>query len=460
MKKKPTDVDLANTVAALAKERDELAAMLDILKTIPTAQSFEQSARTIFDCCKALTHATCGYVALLNEGGNENEVLFLDDGGLTCSVDPSLPMPIRGLRALAYKNGRVAHDNQFNNSKWIKFMPPGHVELENVMFSPLVFGKQTVGVIGLANKPGGFDDHDIGIARAFGEIAALALKHSRIQEDLMEREKFSKNLLMRSPNPILVINADKSIRYANRAFEELSGFSTSEILDMKPPYPWWTPDTIERTQSDFRKALRKGANRVEEKFQKKDGEIFYVTITSIPVMEKGTLSYYLANWVDVTEKKRKELELLNKKRDLETHSKKLEDMNTALNVLLEHRDNEKERFQNDLLKSFEKLIFPYFLSTKKGKSAEEIKTTLSIIERNIKEILLKNKHPKSSIFSALTPTEARVAEMVKDGKRSKEIASALYISARTVYFHRENIRKKLDLSKTKNSLKTYLQAAI
>ena len=36
-------------------------------------------------------------------------------------------------------------------------MPNGHVQLKNVLFAPLMIEQRAVGVIGLANKPGGFN---------------------------------------------------------------------------------------------------------------------------------------------------------------------------------------------------------------------------------------------------------------------------------------------------------------
>ena len=54
--------------------------------------------------------------------------------------------------------------------------------------------------------------------------------------------------------------------------------------------------------------------------------------------------------------------------------------------------------------------------------------------------------------------ESQVAVLIKEGKSSKEISETLKISVRAVYFHRENIRKKLNLSNTSSNLKTYLQS--
>jgi len=84
----------------VCQEKDKMALMLKAVHAIPTATSFEHSARFIYDICKSLIGATCGYVALLSEDESQNEILFLDDGGLPCSVDPNLPMPIQGLGRL------------------------------------------------------------------------------------------------------------------------------------------------------------------------------------------------------------------------------------------------------------------------------------------------------------------------------------------------------------------------
>ena len=68
-------------------------------------------------------------------------------------------------------------------------MPEGHVQLENVLFAPLMIEQRAVGVIGLANKQGGFTRRDAEMAMAFGEIASVALANSKMLEMLEENEK-------------------------------------------------------------------------------------------------------------------------------------------------------------------------------------------------------------------------------------------------------------------------------
>jgi len=147
-------------------------------------QTFTESARAIFDVCRELTGATSGYVALLSEDGAENEVLFLEAGGLPCTVDENLPMPIRGLRETAYRTHKAVYENDFMQSPWARFMPPGHVAMRNVMFSPLNVQGETVGIIGLANKPTDFTDEDAEIAADLGDLAAIALVNSQYLDEI------------------------------------------------------------------------------------------------------------------------------------------------------------------------------------------------------------------------------------------------------------------------------------
>ena len=108
---------------------------------------------------------------------------------MPCTVDPKLPMPIRGLRESAYKTHKAVYENDFMNSKWIHYMPQGHVEMRNVMFAPLNIEGKTVGIMGLANKPNNFTDEDAEIASVFGELAAIALSNSRHIDLLNEKTK-------------------------------------------------------------------------------------------------------------------------------------------------------------------------------------------------------------------------------------------------------------------------------
>lgn len=199
-----------------------------------------------------------------------------------------------------------------------------------------------------------------------------------------------------------------------------------------------------------------GIRDTEFELTRSDGSQM-ICLYSGELIESGGVKRLLSIAIDITDRKNQAILISQKQVELVEQSKKLEEMNTALNVLLDHRGQEKEKFKKDILENFKKLVFPYFPSS--GRSEQEgLSTIISIIERNTKEILLKGDNKNLSLFSSLTPMESRIAQLIKEGKTSKGIANALQLSVHTVYFHRENVRKKLNLTKSKTNLKTYLQS--
>ncbi len=190
-----TQADLRQALIDAISREDEVGGLLKGARAVLEQTDFETTARKLFDICSQLIGSTSGYIALLSEDGHENEVLFLESGGRPCTVDPDLPMPIRGLREIAYRNNSAVYENDFMNSQWIEFMPEGHVRLDNVLFAPLSISRKPVGVIGLANKKEGFTENDAKMASAFGELAAIALQNNRNLDKRDVAEKHNEELI-------------------------------------------------------------------------------------------------------------------------------------------------------------------------------------------------------------------------------------------------------------------------
>jgi DNA-binding NarL/FixJ family response regulator len=72
--------------------------------------------------------------------------------------------------------------------------------------------------------------------------------------------------------------------------------------------------------------------------------------------------------------------------------------------------------------------------------------------------LLSRKHAFAS--SNLTSREREILQMIAEGRSSKEMAFVLSISAKTVAFHRDNIKAKLGLRSTAELTKFALQEGL
>jgi len=124
------------------------------------------------------------------------------------------------------------------------------------------------------------------------------------EEALRLSQEFSSSLLRNSPNPIVVINPDASIEYVNPAFENMTGFTSAEIVGAKPPYPWWPREHRRKVRDHFNRELHYGSKGNEMLLRRKNGEQFWVKTTSVVVKDNGKIRYCLSNWIDITEQRR------------------------------------------------------------------------------------------------------------------------------------------------------------
>ena len=237
------------------QRQNEISALLRGASAVLRHSNFIDAAQGIFNSCKDVVGAASGYIAMVSDDGMRNEVIYLDSGDLICTVDPDLPMPIRGLRGEVYSSGKTVFHNDFSRSEWAHFLPEGHVQLKNVLMAPMIVDNKVIGLFGLGNKTGGFTDNDVRIASAFSELAAIALVQKRAEEEtrkakdalqkaneqlenkVQERtEELSKSfeimaaerqrffsLLEELPGYVCLLTADYRFAYTNREFKRRFG---------------------------------------------------------------------------------------------------------------------------------------------------------------------------------------------------------------------------------------------
>ncbi|HQO02359.1 MAG TPA: PAS domain S-box protein [Spirochaetota bacterium] len=205
--------------------------LLKTTRTILEVEDFHQTARHIFDACSSLTGAAAGYVALLDDDGTGNEVMFLEAGGHNFTVGPDLSMPIRGLREVVYATGRPAYDNNYQGSEWAQYMPEDHVQLANLLLAPLNIGGKTVGILGIANKPSPFTDEDSRIAETFGDLAALSLRNSRKIDSLLAAQESIQLLLQEKE--LLLKEVHHRIKNNMSTIAALLGLQSDTIRDVE-----------------------------------------------------------------------------------------------------------------------------------------------------------------------------------------------------------------------------------
>jgi PAS domain S-box-containing protein len=161
-------------------------------------------------------------------------------------------------------------------------------------------------------------------------------------------------------------------------------------------------------------------------------------------------------FANALERKRAQKDLWKSNEKLKAQTNRLEQMNSALNVLLERRGKDREELEEKMVSNVKELILPYIESLKKTPLNAKQMTCVDIVETNLREIVSPFLRKLASEYFGLTPKEIRVAGLVKRGKTTKEISEFLGVSTRAVQFHRNNIRAKLGLKNQRVNLGTYL----
>jgi PAS domain S-box-containing protein len=296
------------------RQEAEVMALLSGARAVLEYQDFEKTARALFDSCKQLIGAGAGYVALTSADEIENKLLFLDSGGLSCSVDPQLPMPIRGMRGEVYASGQAAYENDFPESAWAGLLPEGHSRLDNVLFAPLRIKGKVTGLLGLSNKAGGFTENDLRLAEAFGELAAIALHNSRTFEALEASEELFRVLALTAQDALITIDQQERILFWNQAAERMFGYLPEEILGMpvtvivpkrfrKKPYSGFKADVLyDQKRSSWSNietiGLRKDGSEFPTEFSLsrwRTREGTFVTIIIRDVSERKSMEERLQN---------------------------------------------------------------------------------------------------------------------------------------------------------------------
>ena len=158
--------------------------------------------------------------------------------------------------------------------------------------------------------------------------------------------------------------------------------------------------------------------------------------------------------------KHSEQSLIRSQQELQRKSEHLTEVNNALKILLKKSDENKKEIEENVLANVIELIVPYLDKIEEKKLNEAQHVYMRIIRSNLDEIVSSFSRKLTSKYLNLTHAEITVANLIKQGKTTKEIASLLYLSSKTIETQRRNIRKKIGINRKKVNLRTYLHAAI
>ncbi len=292
------------------------------------------------------------------------------------------------------------------------------------------------------------------------KVAPLATKNERLTKEIerlkAENEGFYR-IFNTCPFGVVAATPDRRMLDANQYFIEMLGYTIKELKEMKV---WdYTPKKWHAKEKEATKEflLNQKYGAFEKEFIRKDGTIIPVVLYPWLVHdEEGKPSAIFVivknNSIGMSAKN----QLREKQMELETKTKSLEESSTALRVFMQHSQEERKGLEENIVVNIKEVEFPYLEELERNSFDGKQREFLMIIKAHLEEIISPFYHRLSSRYSDLTPTEIRIAGLVKEGRTTKDIAQLLGLSSGTIEFHRNNLRKKLGIRNTKANLRSHL----
>ena len=294
-----------------------------------------------------------------------------------------------------------------------------------------------------------------GKARAVISVARDITERIEMEKSLRESEERVRTIFESAQDCIYIKNLNLEYVFVNPCIEKLFRVSSKDIMGKKNEDLCLRDDDPDIREND-RKVL--DGDIVEGEFSRViNGSLLTFHYIKTPMRDSsGNVTGLCGIARDITERKRFEEQLLAKERELAHQARYLEEMNITLKVLLDSREKEKKQAQETIVSRARKIIYPYLEKIESSNLDDENRIYLSIVKANLDELLSPYINPLSQHYLNFTPMEMRIADLIKQGKSTKEIATMIKVSAFAVSFHRSNIRKKCGLLKAKKNLSAYL----
>ncbi|MBD3418958.1 MAG: PAS domain S-box protein [Chitinivibrionales bacterium] len=267
------------------KSRRETEALLEGTKAVLNGCEFSSTARKLFGLCRLLADADAGFVALLGEDGSRQAMVFLEPGGMSWRGDDFLPAPVRDLVGRVYTAGRTVYENGVIDSQQVESVSPLHSALESILLAPVKIDGASVGIMGLANKPGGFGAQDARLCEAFCELAAVALRNTRNRQKLSESESGFRTLFEEAPDAYYLNDMKGRFIASNKAAEKMTGYDRAEMTGKTFKEAGLLSRADEMSASHVLKANRAGKSSGPHEFtlKCKNGEHLPVEIITQPL---------------------------------------------------------------------------------------------------------------------------------------------------------------------------------
>ena len=193
--------------------------------------------------------------------------------------------------------------------------------IQTMMFVPIMAHGKLFGNIELweSRRRREFALSEIHLAQAMAGHAASIIENSRLFEALAQSEAYFRALIENSAEGVAIMDAEGNVRYIASSEERLTGYAPEEVQGQSA-FRYMHPDDLPNVLETFAEgaAISGAVRSVEYRLQRKDGEWRHFEITGHNMLDDPYINGIVANYRDITERKRAEDNLRRHALELET----------------------------------------------------------------------------------------------------------------------------------------------
>jgi PAS domain S-box-containing protein len=281
------------------------------------------------------------------------------------------------------------------------------------------------------------------------DLEQEVLRLRQIEDRLTESEEKFRTLFEHSSFVIHIVDVETGNPILqNKRFRDLMGYTIEEMLNNTPPSEEVKPPPRCEIFQHFQHIIKNGPAVFERTFATKEGETKTFLTSAVPLKIRN--KWYIQNIsFDITEHKQTIANLKDRERELE-------ELNSALKVLLKRRDEEKKEFEENFIADLDELIEPYIFDLKNSTLNSKQSACINTLEINLNQMKSPFTRRLSFKHFGFSHKELKIATLIRDGKTTKEISETLALSIRAIESHRANIRRKLGIQNKKSNLRDLL----
>jgi len=338
--------DVTNRKRAEERIREQnamLTGMNRIFKRALTAETEEELGSTCLSVAEQVTQSEFAFLGEMNRAvGRMDDVSISDRGWEACRMmglagqGKRLPtgLQIHGLYGRVLAEGKSLLTNAPTSHRDSVGTPPGHPPLKAFLGVPLVRNDETIGMVGLGNREGGYRSEDLEAVEALAPAIVQAFESKRAEKRLHASEERFRAAFESGAVAMALTALDGTLLKVNPALCEFLGYAEDELIGRRFTEFTHGDDLAENMPGAHRVGSDEQAtSRMEKRYLHRNGRVVWGdTSTALARDVLGAPPYLVIHVQNVTDRKQAEEALRDREERLAVTLRSIGDAVIATDV--------------------------------------------------------------------------------------------------------------------------------